>query len=123
MSNAMLNIYVRVIKKRMVNGEDLDVILSEYTKLTSSEISQILDKINSQLSNFVERFFLNQCIYRRTMNLSSNVTSSSGKGGITIGVVYRPVPFKRNIYSGYLIDIYKHVFYNCLIWQTKGVFQ
>lgn len=47
MSNAMLNIYVRVIKKRMAGGEDLDVILSEYTKLTSSEISQILDKINS----------------------------------------------------------------------------
>lgn len=47
MSNAMLNIYVRVIKKRMADGEDLDVILSEYTKLTSSEISQILDRINN----------------------------------------------------------------------------
>lgn len=47
MSNAMLNIYIRVIKKRLNEGEDLDTILVDYTKLTEDEITLIREKINS----------------------------------------------------------------------------
>ena len=47
MSNAMLNIYIRVIKKRLNEGEDLETILGDYTKLTEDEITLIREKINS----------------------------------------------------------------------------
>ena len=45
MSNAMLNIYVRVINKRITDGEDLETILSEYTKLSDEEKIQIRERI------------------------------------------------------------------------------
>ena len=45
MSNAMLNIYVRVINKRITYGEDLETILSEYTKLSDEEKIQIRERI------------------------------------------------------------------------------
>lgn len=47
MSNAMLNIYVRVIKRRMADGEEIDAILADYIKLTDSEISQIRGKLSA----------------------------------------------------------------------------
>ena len=47
MSNAMLNIYVRVIKKRMSEGENLETILADYTRLTEDEIILLREKINS----------------------------------------------------------------------------
>ena len=47
MSNAMLNIYVRVIKKRMNEGEDLETILADYSKLTDDEITLLREKVNS----------------------------------------------------------------------------
>ena len=45
MSNAMLNIYVRVINKRITDCEDLETILSEYTKLSDEEKIQIRERI------------------------------------------------------------------------------
>ena len=47
MSNAMLNIYIRVIKKRLNEGEDLETILGDYMKLTEDEITLLREKINS----------------------------------------------------------------------------
>lgn len=46
MSNAMLNIYVRVVKNRIKEVEDLETILSDYTKLSEEEKEQIRIKIN-----------------------------------------------------------------------------
>ena len=46
MSNAMLKIYVRVIGKRMDEGENLEDILNDYSKLTESEKDKIREKIN-----------------------------------------------------------------------------
>lgn len=46
MSNSMLNIYVRVIKKRMAEGEELDFILASYPKLSEAEIAEIKEKIS-----------------------------------------------------------------------------
>ena len=46
MSNSMLNIYVRVIKKRMSEGEELDSILASYPKLSEAEIAEIKEKIS-----------------------------------------------------------------------------
>ena len=37
MSTAMLNIFIRTVKRRMENGELLDEILASYTKLTDEE--------------------------------------------------------------------------------------
>lgn len=45
MSNAMLNIFVRVIKKRIVAGEELEDILAEYINLSEEDKQQIRDKI------------------------------------------------------------------------------
>ena len=41
MSNAMLNIFVRTIKRRMEDGEDLEVILNSYSKLSEEDKEQI----------------------------------------------------------------------------------
>lgn len=41
MSNAALNIFVRVISKRMESGENLDEILESYPALTVEEKQQI----------------------------------------------------------------------------------
>ena len=45
MSNSMLNIYVRVIKKRLEEGEELDTVLASYQKLTSTEIEEIKQRL------------------------------------------------------------------------------
>lgn len=41
MSNAAKNIFVRVIKRRMKQGETLDDILSSYPKLTDAEKEEL----------------------------------------------------------------------------------
>lgn len=46
MSNAMLKIYIRVIEKRMDEGENLEDILNDYPKLTEVEKDKIREKIN-----------------------------------------------------------------------------
>ena len=46
MSNAMLKIYVRVIEKRMSEGEELEDILNDYPKLTEDEKNKIREKVN-----------------------------------------------------------------------------
>lgn len=51
MSNAMLNIFVRVIKKRIAAGEDLEDILAEYTNLSEEDKQQIRDKIKGSDKN------------------------------------------------------------------------
>lgn len=45
MSNAMLNIFVRVIKKRIETGEELEDILADYINLSEEDKQQIRDKI------------------------------------------------------------------------------
>lgn len=45
MSNAMLNIYVRTVSRRMEAGEPLDDILSSYPKLTDEQKKQIRNEI------------------------------------------------------------------------------
>lgn len=45
MSNAMLNIFVRVVKRRMAEGEELENILAEYTNLTEDDKEQIRKRI------------------------------------------------------------------------------
>ena len=37
MSNAMLNIFVRTIRRRMEKGEDLEEILESYPKLSEED--------------------------------------------------------------------------------------
>lgn len=39
--NAKLNIFVRVIKRRMAKGENLDDILNDYPRLSDEEKDQI----------------------------------------------------------------------------------
>ena len=51
MSNVMLNIFVRVIKKRIAAGEDLEDILAEYTNLSEEDKQQIRDKIKGSDKN------------------------------------------------------------------------
>ena len=46
MSNAMLKIYIRVIEKRMSEGEELEDILDDYSKLTEDEKNKIREKIS-----------------------------------------------------------------------------
>ena len=46
MSNAMLKIYVRVIEKRIDEGENLEDILNDYPKLTEAGKDKIREKIN-----------------------------------------------------------------------------
>ena len=48
MSNAMLKIFVRVIEKRIDEGENLEDILNDYPKLTEAEKDKIREKINKQ---------------------------------------------------------------------------
>lgn len=45
LSNAMVNIYVRVFLRRMADGETLDEIFESYPKLTAEERQQIIDKL------------------------------------------------------------------------------
>jgi hypothetical protein len=41
MSTAMLNIFVRTVKRRMEKGEDLEEILASYTKLSDEDKEEI----------------------------------------------------------------------------------
>lgn len=41
MSKAAKNIFIRVIKKRMKDGESLDSILESYPKLSTSELAEL----------------------------------------------------------------------------------
>ena len=41
MSNAMLNIFVRTVRRRMEKGEDLEEILESYPKLSEEDKEQI----------------------------------------------------------------------------------
>lgn len=41
MSNAVLRIFVRVVSKRLADGEDLDEILAGYTNLSDDDKEQI----------------------------------------------------------------------------------
>lgn len=45
MSNAAKNIMVRVIKRRMAEGENLEDILESYPKLTEEEKTELEDAI------------------------------------------------------------------------------
>lgn len=47
MSNAMLNIFIRTIKRRIKNGETLDEILESYTKLSNEDKEQIRNAIEN----------------------------------------------------------------------------
>jgi len=46
LSQAKLNIFVRVIKRKMENGENLENILASYTALTEEEKEQIREAVN-----------------------------------------------------------------------------
>jgi uncharacterized protein (DUF433 family) len=45
MSNAMMKIYVRTIRRRMEEGESLDDILASYPKLTKEELKALRNEI------------------------------------------------------------------------------
>lgn len=45
MSNAAKNIMVRVIKRRMAEGEKLEDILTSYPKLTEKEIRELREVV------------------------------------------------------------------------------
>jgi uncharacterized protein (DUF433 family) len=47
MSNAMLNIFIRTIKRRIENGETLSEILESYTKLSNEDKEQIRNAIEN----------------------------------------------------------------------------
>ena len=47
MSNAMLNIFIRTIKRRIEKGETLDEILESYTKLSNEDKEQIRNAIEN----------------------------------------------------------------------------
>jgi len=47
MSNAMLNIFIRTIKRRIKNGETLNEILKSYTKLSNEDKEQIRNTIEN----------------------------------------------------------------------------
>lgn len=46
LSQAKLNIFVRVIKRKIENGESLENILASYTALTEEEKEQIREAVN-----------------------------------------------------------------------------
>ena len=45
MSTAMFNIFVRTVKRRMSEGEELDAILDSYPKLTEEEKEEIREAV------------------------------------------------------------------------------
>lgn len=45
MSNAMLNIFVRTVQRRLANGEQLDEILDSYPKLSAEDKEQIREAV------------------------------------------------------------------------------
>lgn len=46
LSQAKLNIFVRVVKRKMENGEELENILACYIALTEEEKDQIREAVN-----------------------------------------------------------------------------
>lgn len=46
MSNAMLNIFVRTVKRRMEAGEELEEILASYPKLSEEDKEQIRQAVS-----------------------------------------------------------------------------
>lgn len=46
LSQAKLNIFVRVVKRKMENGEELENILASYIALTEEEKDQIREAVN-----------------------------------------------------------------------------
>ena len=47
MSTAMLNIFVRTVQRRMSEGEELEVILNSYPKLTKEDKEQIREAVTN----------------------------------------------------------------------------
>lgn len=45
MSNAAKNMMIRVITKRMKNGETFDEIIADYPKLTTEEIAMLKEAV------------------------------------------------------------------------------
>lgn len=45
MSNAMIRIITRVVRRRYEDGEDIDEVIAEYTKLTPEEREHIRNEI------------------------------------------------------------------------------
>ena len=41
MNTSLLNIYIRVIKRKIENGESFDTVIKNYPKLTKEEILEI----------------------------------------------------------------------------------
>ncbi len=44
--NAKIRIFVRVAKRRMAQGEDIETILADWPKLSSEEKQQIREAVN-----------------------------------------------------------------------------
>lgn len=47
MSKAVKNIMVRVIKKRMADGETFDEIIADYPKLTEAEVEELREAVGA----------------------------------------------------------------------------
>lgn len=45
MSNALLNIFIRVISRRLDAGEDFDEIITSYPKLSEEDIAIIKERL------------------------------------------------------------------------------
>lgn len=45
MSNALKNIVLRVIKRRMASGETFEEIIADYPKLTEEEIAELKEVV------------------------------------------------------------------------------
>ena len=46
MSNAMLNIFVRTVQRRIANGESIEDILNSYPKLSEADKEQIREAVS-----------------------------------------------------------------------------
>lgn len=46
MTNSAMNIFLRVIRRRLANGEELEDILASYPKLTENEKDEIRARLN-----------------------------------------------------------------------------
>ena len=47
-----LNLLLRVVRRRVDNGENLEDVLADYPKLTDAEREMVLCKIKPELQNF-----------------------------------------------------------------------
>lgn len=46
MTNSAMNIFLRVVRRRLANGEELEDILASYPKLTENEKDEIRARLN-----------------------------------------------------------------------------